>query len=71
MNIQRKNSAHHFRMQSEREQTLGMKFKFKFAQVYASTKVISTILLQESVNIENTLQLETYKAALPIPKWWR
>ena len=23
MNIQRKNSAHHFRMQSEREQTLG------------------------------------------------
>ena len=43
----------------------------KFAQVYASTKVISTILLQESVNIENTLQLETYKAALPIPKWWR
>ena len=24
MNIQRKNSAHHFRMQSEREQTLGM-----------------------------------------------
>ena len=24
MNIQRKNSAHHFRMQSEREQTLGL-----------------------------------------------
>ena len=24
MNIQRKNSAHHFRMQSEREQTLGI-----------------------------------------------
>ena len=24
MNIQRKNSAHHFRMQSEREQTLGV-----------------------------------------------
>ena len=32
MNIQRKNSAHHFRMQSEREQTLvwcqGMIFQF-------------------------------------------
>ena len=26
MNIQRKNSAHHFRMQSEREQTLGLDF---------------------------------------------
>ena len=26
MNIQRKNSAHHFRMQSEREQTLGTFF---------------------------------------------
>ena len=26
MNIQRKNSAHHFRMQSEREQTLGGSF---------------------------------------------
>ena len=27
MNIQRKNSAHHFRMQSEREQTLVAHFK--------------------------------------------
>ena len=27
MNIQRKNSAHHFRMQSEREQTLGSHYR--------------------------------------------
>ena len=32
MNIQLKNSAHHFRMQSEREQTLGMcSFQHKWA----------------------------------------
>ena len=29
MNIQRKNSAHHFRMQSEREQTLVKLYQFK------------------------------------------
>ena len=28
MNIQRKNSAHHFRMQSEREQTLGKNINY-------------------------------------------
>ena len=32
MNIQRKNSAHHFRMQSEREQTLVHKFLNKSVQ---------------------------------------
>ena len=38
MNIQRKNSAHHFRMQSEREQTL---IYLKFVATDFSPKIIS------------------------------
>ena len=36
MNIQRKNSAHHFRMQSEREQTLVSRSATDFGLVYAT-----------------------------------
>ena len=42
-NVQRKNSAHHFRMQSEREQTLELTFCGEFpAFVYMKTKNIVT-----------------------------
>ena len=41
MNIQRKNSAHHFRMQSEREQTL--------VQVHMDRDVLLLLLLVKSM----------------------
>ena len=43
MNIQRKNSAYHFRMQSEREQTLGVLLLHLF-----------NLCLQENVPIDTT-----------------
>ena len=38
MNIQRKNSAHHFRMQSEREQTLGNP---QLTYIYFSSAIVA------------------------------
>ena len=43
MNIQRKNSAHHFRMQSEHEQTLG--------------KIFGPLEVHYMVNLSDLLQL--------------
>ena len=45
MNIQRKNSAHHFRMQSEREQTLDKWFPLHGEQALALSIPLSGIVL--------------------------
>ena len=44
MNIQRKNSAHHFRMQSECEQTLSMGLEASFTK---SNLLMKAIILDE------------------------
>ena len=51
MNIQRKNSAHHFLMQSEREQTLVIGLISLCTRLYASL-VLSWCLLSSSKSID-------------------
>ena len=49
MNIQRKNSAHHFRMQSEREQTLAC-FTHKAIRIFGLFIVVAwTILAHDNL----------------------
>ena len=47
MNIQRKNSAHHFRMQSEREQTLVHVFSESYSIVYSACKISENVSLKQ------------------------
>ena len=60
MNIQRKNSAHHFRKQSEREQTLGMCVRYQnnewsevhycgegYSRIFSSYNLLKTTSLVE------------------------
>ena len=44
MNIQRKNSAHHFRMQSEREQTLVVFFPRISGKAYSRVVLIDVMM---------------------------
>ena len=48
MNIQRKNSAHHFRMQSEREQTLVCNDHFSTLRENQSEEEIMIIIIISS-----------------------